>query len=65
MTDWPARAKEVEVELISAVVCGPSHSDVFFAETDDMSELAEVLRPYMRFTKADIIPLRDLMNPRQ
>ena len=65
MTDWPARAKEVEVELISAAVCGPSHSHIFFAETDDMFELAEVLRPYMRFTKADIIRVRDLINPRQ
>ena len=37
--DWPARAKEVGVELISAVVCHPAHTQFFVIETDDYSKL--------------------------
>ncbi len=61
--DWPARAKEVGVELISAAVCGPAHTQFFFVETDDMSKLAELFRPLNGFAKADITPVRDLIIP--
>ena len=35
VTDWPARAAEVGIELISAVQCQMSHSQYFVVETDD------------------------------
>ncbi len=61
--DWPARAKEVGVELIAAAVCAPGHVHFFTVETDDYSKLNELFRPYMGFAKADFAPVRDLMNP--
>ena len=63
VTDWPARAKEVGVELISAVVCQPAHQQFFVVETDDYSKLYELFRPFLGISKADISPVRDLMIP--
>ena len=59
----PARAKEVGVELISAVGCQPAHTLFFVVETDDYSRLYELFRLSQGFAKADITPVRDLMNP--
>ena len=61
--DWPARAKEVGVELVAAAVCAPAHVHFFTVETDDYSKLTDLFRPYMGFAKSDITPVRDLMNP--
>ena len=61
--DWPARAKEVGVELISAVVCQPAHTQFFVVETDDYSKLYELFRPFQGIAKADITPVIDVMNP--
>ena len=61
--DWPARAKEVGVEIIAAAICAPAHTSYFFVETDDMSKLHELFRPNMGFNRADITPVRDLMIP--
>ena len=63
VTDWPGRAKEVGVELISAAVCAPAHVHFFTVETDDVSKLTELFRPMMGFAKSDITPVRDLMIP--
>ena len=60
--DWPGRAKEVGVELLSAMVCAPAHVHFFTVETDDYSKLTELFRPYMGFPKADFTPVRGLMN---
>ena len=62
VSDWPARAKEVGVELIAAVVCPPDHTQFFVVETDDFSKLAELFRPLYGFAKADISPVEDLMT---
>ena len=61
--DWPARAKEVGVELIAAGTCAPAHTIFFFVETDDMSKLNELFRPIMGLSKADIIPVENRMIP--
>ncbi len=61
--DWPARAKEVGVDLISAVVCQPAHTQFFVVETDDYAKMHELLRPFSGISKAEITPVRDLMNP--
>ena len=63
VTDWPARAEEVGIELISAVQCQPAHSQFFVVETDDYSKLFELFRPMQGIAAADITPVRDLMNP--
>ena len=63
VSDWPGRAKEVGIELISAVVCQPAHTQFFVVETDDYAKLHEFLRPFSGISKADITPVRDLMNP--
>ena len=63
VADWPARAKEVGVDLISAAVCAPGHIHFFTVETDEYSKLIELFRPLMGFAKADITPVRDMMNP--
>ena len=61
--DWPARAKEAGVVLRSAVVCQPAHTVFFVVEADDYSELYDMFRPAGGFAKADISPVRDLLNP--
>ena len=63
VSDWPARAKEVGVELISVVVCQPAHIQFFVVETEDYSKLYELFRPMQGIAKADISPVRDLINP--
>jgi len=45
VTDWPARAAEVGIELISAVQCQMSHSQYFVVETDDYAKLNELFVP--------------------
>ena len=63
VADWPARAGEVGVELISAVVCQPAHQQFFVVETDDYTKLYELFRPFQGISTADITPVRDLMIP--
>ncbi len=63
VTDWPARANEVGVELISAMVCAPAHVHFFTVETDDITKLNNLFRPYLGFAKADFAPVRHLMIP--
>jgi len=60
--DWAARAKEVGVEIVSGVVCQPAHTQFFVVETDDFSKLYELFTPLQGYAKADITPVRDLMN---
>ncbi len=60
VSDWSARAKEVGVELIAALVCPPAHTQFFIVETDDFSKLHELFRPVMGFCTADISPVRDI-----
>ncbi|MFQ6028400.1 MAG: DUF3303 family protein [Dehalococcoidia bacterium] len=60
--DWSGRAKEVGVELLSAVVCQPAHTQFFVVETDEYDKLRELLVPFSGISKADISPVRDLMN---
>ena len=61
--DWPARAKEVGVDLSSGVVCQPAHTQFFVVETDEYSKLRELLRPFSGISKADILPVLDLTSP--
>ncbi len=60
--DWPGRAKEVGIELISASACQPAHTQFFVVETDDYDKLYEMFRHAQGYAKADIAPVRDLMN---
>ncbi len=61
--DWSALAKEVGVDLISAVVCQPAHTQFFVVETDEYNKLRELIRPFAGIAKADISPVMDLLNP--
>lgn len=61
--DWSARAKELGVELISAVACQPAHTQFFVLETDEYAKLHDLFRPFSGISKADITPVRDLINP--
>ena len=63
VTDWPARAGEVGVDLISAMVCALAHMYCFTVETDDITKINNLFRPYLGFAEFDITPVRDLMNP--
>ena len=63
VTDWPARAKEVGIQLISAVQSQAAHTSFYVVETDDYTKLYDLFRPLQGFAKADIIPVRDLMDP--
>ena len=60
--DWAARAKEMGVELLSAVQCAPAHALYFVVETDEYATLFELFRPLQGYTTADIKPVRDLMG---
>ena len=51
------------VDLISGVVCQPAHTQFIVAETDEYSKLHELLRPFSGISKADILPVLDLMSP--
>ena len=35
----------------------------FTVETDDITKLNNLFRPYLGFAQADMTPVRDLMNP--
>jgi len=61
--DWPARAKEAGVQLTSAVACQPAHSVFFVVEAEDYQQLYDLFMPAGGFAKADISPVRDLLNP--
>ncbi len=62
ITDWPARAAEVGIDLISAVQCQMSHSQYFVVETDEYTKLHEFFMPFQGIATADFTPVRDLMN---
>ncbi|HIN24761.1 MAG: hypothetical protein COA56_15840 [Dehalococcoidia bacterium] len=61
VTDWPARAAEVGIELISAVQCQMSHSQFFVVETDEYAKLHEFFVPFQGISTAEFTPVRDLM----
>ncbi len=63
VSDWRARAKEVGVELISAVANQVGHTLYFVVETDDITKLQELFRPMLGVARADVTPVRDLINP--
>ncbi len=62
VTDWPARAAEVGINLISAVQCQMSHSQYFVVETDEYTKLHEFFMPFQGIATADFTPVRDLMD---
>ena len=62
VTDWPARAAEVGIDLISAVQCQMSHSQYFVVETDEYTKLHEFFMPFQGIATADFTPVRDLMS---
>lgn len=62
VTDWPTRAAEVGIDLISAVQCQMSHSQYFVVETDEYTKLHEFFMPFQGIATADFTPVRDLMN---
>ena len=61
--DWRARAEEVGVDLIAAVGNQVGHTLYFIVETDDIIKLQELFRPMLGFARADVTPVRDLINP--
>ncbi|MBO09098.1 MAG: hypothetical protein CL478_12710 [Acidobacteria bacterium] len=62
VTDWPARANEVDMELISAVQCQMSHQMFFVVETDDYAKLHQLFSPFQGISTAEFTPVRDLTN---
>lgn len=62
VTDWPARAAEVGIELISAVQCQMSHSQYFVVETEEYTKLHELFMPFQGISTAEFTPVRDLMD---
>jgi hypothetical protein len=62
VSDWAARAKEVGIEIVSAVACNPAHTQFFVVETDDYSKLDELFKPWLGRAKADILPVRDVIE---
>ncbi len=62
VTDWPARAAEVGIELISAVQCQMSHSQYFVVETEDYAELHELFMPFQGISTAEFTPVRHLTD---
>ena len=63
VTDWPARSREIGVELISAVQCQMAHAQYFVVETEDYSKLHELFSPFQGIATANLTPVRDLMSP--
>ena len=61
--DWPARAKEIGIELISAVQCQMAHAQYFVVDTEDYSKLHELFAPFQGIATADFFPVRDLLDP--
>ena len=62
VTDWPARASEVRIELISAVQCQMSHSQYFVVQIDDYAKPHELFVPFQGITTAGFTPVRNPMN---
>ncbi len=62
VTDWPARAAEVGIELIAAVQCQMAHTQYFIVETDDYAKLHQLFLPFQGISTAEFTPVRDLMN---
>ncbi len=62
VADWPARAAEVGIELISAVQCQMAHTRYFVVETEDYAKLHELFMPFQGISVAEFTPVRDLMN---
>ena len=62
VTDWPARATEVGIDLISAVQCQMSHSQYFVVETEEYTKLHEFFMPFQGIATANFTPVRDLMK---
>ena len=62
VTDWPARAAEVETELIAAVQCQMAHTQYFIVETDDYAKLHQLFLTFQGISTAEFTPVRDLMN---
>jgi|GEM_PF-1616814 hypothetical protein len=60
--DWPARATEVGIDLISAVQCQVSHQQFFVVETDEYAKLHELFMPFQSIATAEFTPVRDLMT---
>ena len=61
VTDRPARAAEVGIELISAVQCQMSHSQYFVVDTDEYAKLYKSFMPFQGISTAEFTPVRDLM----
>ena len=62
VTDWPGRAREIGIDLISAVQCQMAHVQYFVVETEDYSKLHELFSPFQGIATADFAPVRDLKN---
>ena len=63
VTDWTARAREIGIEMISAVLCQMAHAQYFVVETEDYAKLHELFAPFQGIATADFAPVRDLKNP--
>ena len=63
ISDWRARAAEVGLTLTSAVVDQMGHTQFCVVETDDITKLQEFYRPWLAIARAEVRPVRDLMNP--
>ena len=61
VTDWPARAAEVGIELISAMQCQMSRSQYFVVDTDEYAKLYKSFMPFQGISTAEFTPVRDLM----
>ena len=62
VTDWPARADEVGIELISEVQRQVSHSQYFVVETEDYAKPHELFMTFQGISTAEFTPVRDLMD---
>ena len=63
VTDWPARAGEIGIELISVVQCQMAHLEYFVVDTEDYSMLHELFSPFQGIATADFATVRELLNP--
>ena len=59
---YPARCKEVGVELVAGGSCPPNHISFLLVETDDMSKLTELCRPALGHWQVEITPVTSVMN---
>jgi len=53
----------VGLTLTSAVVDQMGHTQFCVVETDDITKLQEFYRPWLGIARAEVRPVRDLMNP--